>query len=389
MIRQSFSESLFLYIEKKSVNKYYPYFLALSLLLLSWLLVFTNILVFYPVVLGWQVLLFKVDNLTSSLTHLEEYSWVAKKVFRLTIPFLMKVFSVGPLGVVIFQVLTGYFIFILAYKITLKLTDDSVQATLLTIGIAFLYFGRAAFFDQRFTWFDSFAWLFLLSAMYSRRYIIVFLFCTLAAWTDERAFIALSLVFAFHFLNSNNDKKLISVNHLLKLNSLSISVILAGISYLSLRFFLAYKLDMHTPNEGANLGMVKETFIYAQIGFWTFLEGFWVVFILGVLVAIKYKDYLRAVFFTLPILVLSIVSICVEDITRSGSYIVPIIFVIIQYMQHKYQQVTLRIILLFFTIISFIYPPIFVVSSWPISSWLYSTFKIFPDIINTVFGLIN
>ena len=85
------------------------------------------------------------DNLSNNLGHIPPSSWLAKKVFRLTIPVFIKLLKLSPAIIIISQILVGYLTYIVSFKLTLRITKDAIQSTFLTTGIAFLYFGRWSF----------------------------------------------------------------------------------------------------------------------------------------------------------------------------------------------------------------------------------------------------
>ena len=134
------------------------------------------------------------DDLTNPLTHLDPGSWLAKKVFRLSVPLVLKVTGASPPVVLALPYGCGILLFFFGYKLALQVMRDRMTAVFTASALAFTYFGRAAFFDVGFLWFDGIAYFLLLMAMYAPRGWQVFLFASAAAWADERAFMALSVV---------------------------------------------------------------------------------------------------------------------------------------------------------------------------------------------------
>ena len=61
-------------------------------------------------------------------------------------------------------------------------------------------------------------------------------------------------------------------------------------------------------------------------------------------------------------IVFFIISGCVWDITRSGSYLVPMIFILIYYLRDYQSKNDLRQLLLVCFIVSFLYPPTLVMA---------------------------
>lgn len=366
---------LFNFIEQKSQSKLYPYSLALLLMLSSWFLVYPTFHWLNPEFEAWQAVMLKASDLTNSLTHIPPDSWLAKKVFRLTVPVIIRVFHLTPATILLVQAVLGYFLYVLCYKFSDNILKDKVQATLLTAGIAFLYFGRTAWFDINYTWFDAFAYFFLLMAMYYQNVFAVFLCSMLAAWTDERGFIALSIVFLFHYLRDKINQR-INLLSLMRLNKPSMVVIFSGALYLMIRQWLSVQYSMQTPTEGANLSVLTKTIGLMPIGAVTFMEGFWLVLAASFVNLSLQKNYPAIALLLLPLSALTIVSGCVTDITRSGSYLVPMIFILINYLKHVQSACEMRMLLFACFLISLLFPPTVVCGDWEAAEWFSSSINI-------------
>lgn len=366
---------LFHFIEQKAQSKLYPYGLALFLMLSSWFLAYPTFHWLNPEFEAWQTVMLKASDLTNSLTHIPPDSWLAKKVFRLTVPVIIRVFHLTPAAILLVQVMLGYSLYVLCYKLSDSILKDKVQATLLTAGIAFLYFGRTAWFDINYTWFDVFAYFFLLMAMYCQNIFAVFTCAMLAAWTDERGFIALSIVFLFHYLRDKINQP-ISISSIMRLNKPSMIVIFSGVLYLMVRQWLAMQYGMRTPTDGANFSVLTKTIGLMPIGAMTFMEGFWLILVASFVNLSQQKNYPVIALLLLPLSVLTVVSGCVTDITRSGSYLVPILFILINYLKYVQSAYEMRMLLLACLLISFLFPPTVVCGDWEAAEWFSSSINI-------------
>jgi len=351
--------SLLTFVEKKAHVKFYPFYLAFFLMCCSLFFSYPQIQFFDFQSHSWETTKLKSNDLTNSLTSADPTSNNAKKVFRLTVPLLMKLLHLSPLGIIILQCFLGFFIFVYGYKISLNILDDVVSATFITAGIAFLYFGRVAYFDINRTWFDTFAYFFLLMAIYSQTSLGIIIFSTLAAWTDERAFIALGIVFLFHHFKKKGYQKT-SFKELVSFNKEGLAVIFSIFLYLIVRMALTLKYDMHTPSDTSNYTVLSKTLIFMPVGMWTFLEGFWLVYIFTLAHTFMNKNFLVFILFLLPLVIFTVISGCVLDITRSGSYLLPVIFVLIGYMKFYMDKNRLRKFLFYCFCISFLFPALFV-----------------------------
>lgn len=351
--------SLLTFVERKAQIKFYPFYLAFFLVCCSLFFSYPQIQFFDAHSHSWETTKLKSNDITNSLTSADPSSNNAKKVFRLTVPLIMKWLHLSPLGIIILQCFLGFFIFVYSYKISLSILGDVVSATFITASIAFLYFGRVAFFDINRTWFDTFAYFFLLMAIYSQTITGIILFSTLAAWTDERAFIALGIVFLFHHLKKKSYQKT-RFKDVISINKEGLAVILSISLYLIVRMVLTLKYNMHTPSDESNFTVLSKTLIFIPVAMWTFLEGFWLVYLFSLAHTVMNKKYFIFVLFLLPLAIFTLISGCVLDMTRSGTYLLPVIFVILDYMRYCMDKNRLRKFLFYCFCISFLFPALFV-----------------------------
>jgi len=360
------------FIESTSKDRYYIHKLSFFTVILTWLFAAPKVFYFYlqpDLSPAWETIMLKSQDLTNNLEHIDPNSWQAKKVFRLTIPLIIKLLHISPHIIIFFQIIIGFLIYFFSYKLAFRISKDSVQATLLTLGLGFLYFGKASFFEFSSTWFDGFSYFFLLMAMFNRNVFVIFLFSTLAAWNDERAFIGLSIVLLFHQFQyfENRIPRNVTIRNVLYIDKGAISVAIAVLLYIVVRLILTNQFHMHTPTDGANLSVLfNRTYYFIPIGLLTFFEGFWVLLFLFFFLLLKSKDYLRFSLVSTPLLVLTVVSFSVTDITRSGSFSVPIIFVILVYLQNRLIEADIRKILLLCLLVSAFIPPVVICPDWEV-----------------------
>ncbi len=227
---------------------------------------------------------------------------------------------------------------------------------------------------------DTFSYFFILLSLYANSNTLIILFSSCAAWNDERCFLALFLVGFFHLCNDYKIR-FTSFNSL-KINSKCLSVLASILLYLMLRLFLSVNFNMHTPSTGANLMMFSKTGFYFPFGVLTFLEGFWIMVILAIILTVKGNDYIIFYFFVVSALVFILLSGCVTDISRVGTCLFPIVFVCLNYLHRKISQFELQTILLVCLVFSFLIPPIVVCPDWSINFWFSnSNFDLLKKII--------
>jgi len=235
-----------------------------------------------------------------------------------------------------------------------------------TVSIAFIYFGRASFYDLWLLWFDGYAYFFLILALFLRHPAGIFLAATAAAWTDERGFIALGLVFFFHQLVDRSGRNIIG---LIKPAPRGISVLVAIAVYLLMRWYMSMIHGMQTSTQGAELAFLQWTLRYLPIGAWTFFEGLWLIFFAAALQAIRSRQHFILLIITGSALLAVIISGCVSDITRSGSYFVPLLFIAIAYLANTVDREQLRRLMGYSAGIGLLFPATFVCIDWGIEKW--------------------
>lgn len=374
---------LFVFIDRQSKSKYYPLKLILCITLLVVCLA-TPAYHYLGVAfqdINWQAVMLKSSNLLDPLHEVPQGSHAAKKVFRLTVPFFIKIFSLTPLTVYILQGLLGIFSFYLIYRITLNISSDVVISTIVTFGLGFLYFGRAAFVDI-YSWFDAWAYFFLLCAILSKHPILVLLFATGAAWADERAVMILPIVLLYHQISNFNSEKFSAIKNYLKLNFKAISVAVAILFYLVARFLMYSYLNMSTPSENAGFMRIFQQTDFWGFGVWSFLEGFWLVVILTLATTFYHKNYVIFFISFIFIILFSVIANIVNDITRSGSYLVPLLFVMILYLIRHYNQEMIRKLILIATTVTFLFPAYYIITDVkPYILWYKPIFVRFIDFL--------
>ena len=373
MFNISIIDAVFHWIEERAKNKFYVYFLTFFLVLISlflatpkyhiWVRDFKDARNYTEVgnlkdniKYHWDVVMLKSRDLTNPLNHINQKVHARNTVFRLTVPIIIKIFGLTPLSTYILQFLIGIVLIILLYRLTYRILNSTISATFLTVGMVFIYFGRVCFIDV-FTQFDGWAYFFLILSMSFKKPVYVFFFSALAVLSDERAIFALGIVILFHQMTANNTNDF-SFKTLIKLKLPSYASITAIVGYLLLRYYLTIHYDMHVVNSTVtNHPFYENNFFggYLQAGLWSFLEGFWLIFFIVAGFAIFKKHYIFFAFLIIPMLVLGGGAFFL-DVTRSGSYMVPIVFVFIAFLRHHMDTKDLQFLLFLCMIICIIYP---------------------------------
>ena len=307
---------------------------------------------------GWTILFRHADHLLTPVPYAPE-SHEAKLAFRLLIPVIVRLFHLNMLGVLLFQFLAGWVSWILFMKIIEKFTGDKITAAILALAMACINFSKCTL-DIRGVFFDNIAFLFLLIPFVYTRSIIIFICITLAAWIDERAFVASSFLFLFLLFNRHEKNSVLKIA----------SVVMAWIGYIGLRYYLSQTYHLSTPTTGAGFTTIIAQMNNWHLGIISGLEGFWIFPLLFILYKIKERKWLEAVVFSANILVIILIALSVVDISRSMSYLFISIPLVIQYLSQKESISDLRKIAAIALVLSFLFPAYYF-SSVRESYWSY------------------
>ncbi len=356
---------LFNRIERASQQKYYALVLTVLLTLSSLFFAFPRFDQYHETASNWEVVMLKAGDLSNDLSHIDPNSWLAKKVFRLTVPLFIKIFHLNRPAVIIVQFFIGLLLLYCTYVFSKRILKDSVSATLFTAALVFLYIGRTCFTEITATWFDGWAYLFLLLALMIPNAFAVFIFSVLAAWVDERAIVILPALILFHQMKNlpsgNSTRELMQF---IRLNKYSIAVVTAFVLTMAARMALSTYAGMKTPLDNVSLNTVKDNMFVSGFGIFTFFEGLWIILPVVLLLAVKNKNYVLIILLLTQIAISSAGAIFVYDVTRSGSYMFPLLFVWLIYIAVHMPVHAIRHLLLAAFFFCLIFPPVNFVSQW-------------------------
>jgi hypothetical protein len=356
------------WVAAKAVHRYYPAVLVLICVGLGLLFTFPQSFAFNQE--AWDVVVLKSRDLTHPLTHVPPDSWMAKKVFRLSVPVLVRLFHLNALAVMLAQFALGFALLLAAYHLALRILKDAVAATFIAAGMAFLYFGRACFTELYYATFDGWGYCFLILALFFRNRGAVFLCASLAAWTDERACLSLPIVMLFHQMRGRDGpprcgaKELLPMTSPRSLDGSALAALAALIGYAALREFMTLRYHMQTPLWAVGPSVLKYNRPYLPFGMVTFLEGYWLIVFAALGRMLKRGDLFLALAVLGQAAVSTLVAGCVYDITRSGSFLFPIVFVLLAYLKPGWEENRLRRLAFAAMALTFLFPAYYVVSVW-------------------------
>lgn len=356
--------SLISWIEQKARSRWYGVRLALVLSTASLVCAGPGMSYHPARAWSWEVVMVKAADPVAKLDGVDPGSWLSKKVFRLTVPLIVRVLHLDLFSTLAVQYALGLLLLVLCYRHARILLDDPVPATFLATGLAFIYFGKACFVDTVFLWFDGWAYLFLVLALMRRRIAEVVLWSTLAAWTDERAFLALPIIYLFHQMERQHGSAPLRFRDLLIPGRSGLGVLAAMAAYLALRTWMQHRFGMQASLNEENLSYLGKNLRVLPLGAWTFMEGLWLLPISTAVIAIRSGQRLMLFLTGCAIAVMTAAAGAVYDSTRSGSYLVPLVFVMLAYLRHHLRREDMRLLLLFAAVVCVLFPACFVVTVW-------------------------
>ncbi len=286
----------------------------------------------------------------------------SKLLFRITMPLIAHVLHLNVIGILVVQAIFGTLLFYFAIRLFERITRDKVTALLLTLSLTFTYAGRVSFTEIR-GMFDGLALFFLVTSMYFKNPVLIFISVFLASWTDERALIASSLVFLY-WMYSNN----FSGNRFFYTQTLAV---LAGwIAYFGTRYILILFFDFETNAGGVGLSLLINQVNNTPMAVWSALEGNWLLVIAALYIALKTRKYTFSFLYAGGIVLLLLVSLSVLDLTRSMAYVLPSMFLAIALIKETETLSIMRKLAVTAAVISFIYPAYYTADVYYIG-WTY------------------
>ena len=282
---------------------------------------------------GWEAVDYQLDHFLEPM-QFQRSLHQAKRVFRLTIPFLGVTTGIKSAEFwAALQIFAGILFFYLLLRISLNITGFSLDTLYFSIGLVGVFFASACISDTGYRY-DGFSFLFLLAAMFFRQPIVLFFLTILISFCDERAFMACSLVFLW-WLFQYLFKKIDNYYPL-------IAVMLGMFTYLGLRFFITYQYNLSIPEDdtqGMGLVPLKRNLHYIPFGLFATFELSWFFILIGMFLLYLKRQFIPLILWIGAMAVMTVVSFLVYDITSSLSYTFPSILIgfliLYQYTEFK------------------------------------------------------
>lgn len=380
---ENFYNQLILRIEKFTSSAWWKIKLILSLTFLSLFFAspqFSSFEKTFNEIKSWQAFNQQKEHPFTPL-NFSEGSNAAKRTFRLTVPVLAKFFHLNDYGVIAVEWILNVLFIGFSLLLFEKISIDKTLALLGTIGLTFIYNGHAGFTDNN-AWFDVFAYLFLLLAMYYSNGFLIFILIFLAAWTDERAVFGSMMVFLWWKFNETKTTEF-SFRSFFKVEIKSSMVILALLFYAIGRFLLMKFGNLSIPFKEVGLDVLFNATGAMGLGLWSALEGFWILIIFSLIFLFTQNKFSVAFSLIGMMALIMLAAFSVHDITKSAGYIFPVIFITVSILAEKISKIDLRKILFMCAVVCFLFPSYYYASHDHIAVWYKPVFiKVFYVFIN-------
>lgn len=293
----------------------------------------------------------KSVNIFSNIEYGSGLSHKAKMNVRITVPIIIKILGLSPLGLILFKNLTGIIFIFLILKLFFLIVEDKYLSILLTFSCAFVGFGKASTIDPSQIFDGLSLTLVLLSFLLRNSYLsgICLLF---GFFNDERTIITALLftLYYFHFDNSNQNKLR---------NRYPLTVFISLLLFFIGRFYMQFVLNINAPLDGIGFQAFLNQINSLGLSYFMFLEGFWIIVIYAFYLAWNKNRRKPLFIFTIFFfLVGSLSSFLVMDHGRSLAYSYPIIFLSIAFLKPLVSYEKLKSLILGILILSILIPTV-------------------------------
>ncbi len=300
---------------------------------------------------NWSDQYEKSLNIFSNIDHGSGLSHKAKMNVRITIPIIIKILDLSPIGLIILKNLTGLIFIYLVLKLFILIVEDKYLSVLLTLSCTFVGFGKISTADPG-QMFDGLSLTLVLGSFLLKNSFLVMISLIAGFFNDERTIISAFLFTLYHFRFNKNLK---TKND----NRYPFLAFFSLIFFVCCRAYMQLKLGMNAPIDGVGFPQFLNQINSISISYFMFLEGFWIIVLYsGYLVwSTNKKDPLFLIIIA-SFLFGSLSSFFVFDHSRSLSYSFPIIFFGLSYIKPLLNYKKLKKIIIATLILSALIPTI-------------------------------
>jgi hypothetical protein len=185
-------------------------------------------------------------------------------------------------------------------------------------------------------YYDGVALAFLAMACLTTRPLQVACLIFLAAWTDERALIASSLIWLYHHPCTEPNHVPTQASYIAKSllgNARTIAILSAWAGYFISRAIIGQYFDLSTGTRDIWSPVTEgDSLTILPISLLTQFEFLWIIIALGFMTAISAGMKLAPLLFAAGLGLMAVITLLVYDHSRAGAYAFPAIFITLKWL---------------------------------------------------------
>lgn len=280
-------------------------------------------------------------------------SHLEKIAFRLTVPALSFLTGLGPLGLFLLQNVLGLVLVRATLGWCERRLGDRVASLMFTGVLVFTYAGAAFFFDL---WgmLDCFGYFLLFAMLVGQRWWLIGLCGFLAAFTDERACLAVLIGAVFHATEAGSPG-----GYRLKVGARSLACLGAIAAYVLSRMALVHYAGFVTGQK--HLGLLPFLSQLDQVawGVWSGFEGAWLLITAFFIVLWATGHRAIALGYLFSFGIVAAAAIAVWDVTRSMAFGFILLYPAVMLLAKLIGMRRLRVLLFFSLAVCLLHPMYF------------------------------
>jgi hypothetical protein len=265
----------------------------------------------------------------------EKWDHFSKRDLRITPYLITNLFHLEANKLFYLQALVLFPIFILfTLKTIYQFTADRISAVGAIIALLFTYIGNSFQYDTFF--YDSFAYLGLLLAIYWRRNWIVIPILVGTFFVDERSIIPASLIVIMSYLSQKREKNFLLKDQFANLftkNPTCWYFLISLVIYCVVRYELYQVAHLSTPigqQAGVSIGLAFIHKLKVPFALFSAFKWNYILIFLTLNQLRKSKEILITITYLFALILIFITATAVEDVTRSLGFGFSLVFVFYQ-----------------------------------------------------------
>lgn len=245
------------------------------------------------------------------LSHLDKIS------FRISVPIIGKLLHTGTASYTLLNSIGGILFFPMLASIANRIFLDRVGAAYVTFAFALTWAGSHFFNDNLFG--DGFAWICLLSTIYFRNPLLIFLGVLIAGFTDERALLASAAALLF-WLGAPEPTH--TYDSRPRLRAAPLAIVMAWGAYVAVRLYLSHAFGLRIgTTEMFEFAMLWEhlarSIPYLLL---TVFQGLWIWMAIGLLALFVSRRVFLLVAFAATLACVLVFALSLWDFQRTAGF---------------------------------------------------------------------